>query len=189
MQLGLPADGVAPTFVNTFPDNPAGALGLTPLNTAIAVAQSSFVIGTTCAHATGARNKARLKTMRYRCIDFTLSHPRKRRGQLCSGSKTASDGIRLGVQTGNAHHGRRLMKTMFPLLMAVTALAGAFAIHEPAARPQQGPPPTPPEIVATYNSLADAILAVKKTEHDLVMTLLAGAFRHAEARMNGALAK
>ena len=43
--------------------------------------------------------------------------------------------------------------------------------------------------MATYNSLADAILAVKKTEHDLVVAMLAGTYRHAEVRMNAALAK
>jgi hypothetical protein len=77
------------------------------------------------------------------------------------------------------------MRTAFHSLLAAAAL-GMFL---PSSQFQQGPPPTPPEIVATYNSLADAILAVKKTEHDLVMAMLAGSFRHAEARMNAALAK
>jgi hypothetical protein len=65
----------------------------------------------------------------------------------------------------------------------VAALVTATAGH------QQGPPATPAEMVATYNSLATSILAVKQTEHDLVMAMLAGTYRHAEARANQALQK
>jgi hypothetical protein len=78
------------------------------------------------------------------------------------------------------------MKIVSCLLLALTVLgAGSFC----PLPPQQAAPTTPAEIVATYNSLADSILAVKKTEHDLVMAMLAGTFRHAEGRLNAALAK
>jgi hypothetical protein len=78
------------------------------------------------------------------------------------------------------------MKLIACSLLASSALVTAF-FAVPRA-PQQAPA-TPPEIVATYNSLADAILAVKKTEHDLVMAMLSGTYRHAEAKMNAAVAK
>ena len=80
------------------------------------------------------------------------------------------------------------MRTTFLALLGAYALA-ARRRHPSRRRAAAGPPQTPAEIVATYNSLADAILAVKKTEHDLVMAMLAGTYRHAEARMNAALAK
>jgi hypothetical protein len=70
--------------------------------------------------------------------------------------------------------------------------AGALALGvagPPWSTPQQGTPATPAEIVATYNSLADAILAAKKTEHDLVVAILAGTYRHAEAKVAQAVAK
>jgi len=79
------------------------------------------------------------------------------------------------------------MKPMSCLIVAVTALVGASAVFERA--PQQAPPSTPAEMVAAYNSLADTILAVKKTEHDLVLAILAGTFHHAEGMLNAAMAK
>src|SRR5262245_14360661 len=48
---------------------------------------------------------------------------------------------------------------------------------------------TPPELVASYQSLADAILAVKKTEADLVRAILAATYRHAEGMLAQAQAK
>jgi hypothetical protein len=79
------------------------------------------------------------------------------------------------------------MKPMSCLILAVTALVGAIAALD--SSPQEAPPATPAEIVTTYNSLADAILSVKKTEHDLVMAMLAGTYRHAEAKLNVAASK
>src|SRR5262245_24325131 len=80
------------------------------------------------------------------------------------------------------------MKALSLCVMAAAGLLGGIAASVPSA-PQQGPPSTPPEIVPTYNSLSDAILAVKKTEHDLVMAMLAGTFRHAEVKVAQAIAK
>jgi hypothetical protein len=79
------------------------------------------------------------------------------------------------------------MKLSSCSIVAAAALLAAFTTSSSA--PQQGPPATPTEIVTTYNSLADAILAVKKTEHDLVMAMLAGTYRHAEAKVQQALGK
>ena len=50
---------------------------------------------------------------------------------------------------------------------------------------------TPAEMVATYRSLADGVLALKQTEKDLVRSILAAAYAHAGAqreRLVGALA-
>jgi uncharacterized transporter YbjL len=48
---------------------------------------------------------------------------------------------------------------------------------------------TPPELVAAYESLADSILAAKKAEWNLVHSILATTFGHAEAVYLQALAK
>ena len=48
---------------------------------------------------------------------------------------------------------------------------------------------TPPQLVETYDSLADAILATKKTEWNLVHTILATTYSHAEGMAKAALAK
>ena len=55
--------------------------------------------------------------------------------------------------------------------MASVALA-----PKPAAA--QAGPSTPAELVATYNSLADGILALKRTEEDLCRSILAAAYAH-----------
>jgi hypothetical protein len=47
---------------------------------------------------------------------------------------------------------------------------------------------TPAEFVATYESLADAILAVKKTEANLVTSILASTLAHAKGSVDHALA-
>jgi hypothetical protein len=79
------------------------------------------------------------------------------------------------------------MKLVSGFLLVTAVLATSFSTSPPV--PQQAAPTTPAEIVATYNSLADAILAVKKTEHDLVVAMLAGTYRHAEAKINAATQK
>jgi hypothetical protein len=71
---------------------------------------------------------------------------------------------------------------MLPVSILVTCVLGGAVATIPSSTQQA--PATPPEIVATYNSLADAILSVKKTEHDLVVAMLTGTYRHAEAKLN-----
>ena len=62
------------------------------------------------------------------------------------------------------------------LVAAGGVLAGLGLI--PALRPaQQTPAPT----VATYSSLADAILALQQTEHNFVLSVLAGHYHGAES--------
>jgi hypothetical protein len=48
---------------------------------------------------------------------------------------------------------------------------------------------TPPQLVATYDSLADTILAAKKTEWNLVHSILAMTYKHAEGTLAAAKAK
>jgi hypothetical protein len=69
------------------------------------------------------------------------------------------------------------------LLALAVALAVAFVAPAPAAA--QAPAGTPAEMVATYNSLADGILAMKKTEDNLVRSILAATLAHGQ----GALAR
>jgi hypothetical protein len=45
---------------------------------------------------------------------------------------------------------------------------------------------TPGELVATYDNLADAILAVKQTEANLVRSILGGTYAHARVEMDRA---
>ena len=47
---------------------------------------------------------------------------------------------------------------------------------------------TPKPMVDTYDSLADAILATKQTEWNLVHTILANSYRHAEGLMRQSMA-
>lgn len=47
-------------------------------------------------------------------------------------------------------------------------------------------PSTPAELVATYDTLADTILASDKTEHNLVKSILSATYRHAEAALGNA---
>jgi hypothetical protein len=72
---------------------------------------------------------------------------------------------------------RRLAATALAATASVVVLSVAPAAAQPAASPS-----TPPEMVATYNALADAILAVKRTEEDLVRSILAAAYAHAEVQ-------
>src|SRR6266571_5271584 len=78
---------------------------------------------------------------------------------------------------------------------AVVALfvAGIAVVFARPAAAQGGAPPlaqpsamTPAEMVATYNTLADAILALKKTETNLVRSILAAAHGHAQAELGRA---
>jgi hypothetical protein len=74
----------------------------------------------------------------------------------------------------------------WPSRFAVSGLllglaAGPAAL--PAAAQGSAAPVTPTDIVATYSSLADAILALKRTEEDLVRSILAAANAHAQAEL------
>jgi hypothetical protein len=64
----------------------------------------------------------------------------------------------------------------------VMAIAAGLAGASPALA-QEHATGTPPSMVATYNSLADAILAVKKTEDALVRSILGAAYAHANVEL------
>lgn len=67
------------------------------------------------------------------------------------------------------------------LLALAAALAVAFVAPAPAAA--QAPAGTPAEMVATYNSLADGILALKKTEDNVVRSILAATLAHGQGTL------
>lgn len=77
----------------------------------------------------------------------------------------------------------------WPSRFAVSALllglAAALA-SGPAAAQGNASPATPAEMVATYSSLADSILALKRTEEDLVRSIVAAANAQAQVELGRA---
>ena len=65
---------------------------------------------------------------------------------------------------------------------ALVALA-AVLLGSPVAAQTSTESATPAEMVATYNTLADGILAMKVTEENLVRTILAAAKAHGEVQL------
>jgi hypothetical protein len=65
---------------------------------------------------------------------------------------------------------------------AFVALVGVL-IGSPALAQTSTESATPSEMVATYNTLADSILALKLTEENLVRTILAAASAHGQAQL------
>jgi hypothetical protein len=65
------------------------------------------------------------------------------------------------------------------------ALAAALvaALVAPVSATAQTPAGTPAEMVATYNALADGILALKKTEDRLVRSILAATLAHGQGTL------
>ena len=76
------------------------------------------------------------------------------------------------------------MRTIVRGVVAGILALVAVAVAAPA-RAEQGAG-TPPEIVATYQTLADAILAVKQTEGNLVRAMLSGTYAHAQVELGRA---
>jgi hypothetical protein len=63
------------------------------------------------------------------------------------------------------------------------AAALALAVVAPVRATAQTPAGTPAEMVTTYNSLADGILALKKTEDSLVRSILAATLGHGQGAL------
>ena len=63
------------------------------------------------------------------------------------------------------------------------AAALALAVVAPVRATAQTPAGTPAEMVTTYNSLADGILALKKTEDSLVRSILAATLGHGQGTL------
>jgi hypothetical protein len=75
-------------------------------------------------------------------------------------------------------------------LLAMTLTSGALVAAPPTHHENMGQPTgTPREMVATYESLADGILALKKAEWDMVHSILAVTYSHAMATLQSAMAK
>ena len=72
-------------------------------------------------------------------------------------------------------------KLVAALLLGAVCLVPSFAAEPPTATPRQ--------MVETYDSLADTILAAKQTEWNLVHSILATTYSHAEGAMREAKAK
>jgi hypothetical protein len=68
-------------------------------------------------------------------------------------------------------------------LTALVAAAAAVLAFLPAPASAQTQPATPAEMVATYNTLADGLLALKNTESNLVKAILAAAKAHGEVQL------
>jgi hypothetical protein len=69
----------------------------------------------------------------------------------------------------------------------VLGIAAGLALWVPAYA-EERPSGTPAEMVATYNALADAILAVKNTEDALVRSILGATYAHAGIELGRARA-
>lgn len=83
-------------------------------------------------------------------------------------------------------HGSRLRVERALWIALPAALVGlGFAQVGGGGSPS---PATPTEVVKTYETLADAILAVKKTEEHLVWSFLAAGLAHAQKEVEGAQA-
>jgi hypothetical protein len=75
--------------------------------------------------------------------------------------------------------------------MRLTASAALLLFSLPMAAPAgaAGPAPaTPPEMVATYDALADVILGSRRAEERLVLSILAASYGHAQAELGRARA-
>ena len=70
----------------------------------------------------------------------------------------------------------------------VVALLAAVALAPKPAAAQAAGPSTPAELVATYKSLADGILSLKRTEEDLCRSILAAAHAHGRVALGRAQA-
>lgn len=74
--------------------------------------------------------------------------------------------------------------TSIRLLIHPAALATLLvACGAPAMAQTSAEPATPAEMVATYNTLADGILALKVTEENLVRSILAAANAHGQVQL------
>ena len=69
------------------------------------------------------------------------------------------------------------------ILMVLMLLVATVALQLPASAAGAETTGTPEQLVATYRSLADTILGAKKTEWNLVSSILAATYRHAEVTL------
>ncbi len=80
---------------------------------------------------------------------------------------------------------RPMIAALVILLLSATGAATAAPEHGSMGRPAS----TPKEMVQAYSSLADGILDLKKTEWNMVNSILAVTYAHAEGTFHDAMAK
>ena len=68
-----------------------------------------------------------------------------------------------------------------PMVLMILVAMAAIQLPISAVGPETTG--TPVQLVATYRSLADTILGAKKTEWNLVSSILAATYRHAEVTL------
>ena len=78
------------------------------------------------------------------------------------------------------------MKTQRVAMIVMVGLCGSGLQWPGAARAADSGPGTPAELVKTYASLADGILALKRTEEDLCRSILAASAEKARAELGRA---
>jgi hypothetical protein len=81
------------------------------------------------------------------------------------------------------------MKRTVWSIVVVLALISAGAVWAQSRGMPARPAATPAELVNTYNTLADTILAAKHTEWNLVRSILASTYGHAEGTFAAAAGK
>src|SRR6188472_707660 len=77
---------------------------------------------------------------------------------------------------------RRLLNLSNTIRLAIALSLLALGVA-PAAAQKPADGGTPAELVATYNTLADGLLALKRTEENLVKTILATSRAHGEVQL------
>src|SRR5262245_32920837 len=80
----------------------------------------------------------------------------------------------------------RLPSTIAPMVGLGLMVAVTLSLTTAPAAAQTKELPTAPEFVATYNSLADAILALHQTEENMVRSILSAAYEHGDEHLNRA---
>jgi len=74
------------------------------------------------------------------------------------------------------------------LVAGAVAVLLSLTVATSTASAQSRAPATPPEMVATYDALADVILGSRKAEEKLVRSILAASYGHAQAELGRARA-
>src|SRR5262245_14674285 len=75
------------------------------------------------------------------------------------------------------------------ILMVLLILVATAAMRSPISAAGPDTTGTPEQLVATYRSLADTILGARKTEWNLVSSILSATYRHAEVTLAQARAQ
>jgi hypothetical protein len=80
------------------------------------------------------------------------------------------------------------VRSVSAALTAALAVMLALSARPATAQAQKAAPATPKEMVRAYDALADAILSVKKTEAQLVRSILSATYAHGQVELGRARA-